>query len=162
MQNIEAENLEKAYSYSIYLLSLKLRTEGEIRNKLQIKNYKLQIIDSVVQKLKENQYIDDQRYAEVYVENLKKYKTFGYYGIKKKLMEKRLPAGIIEQVLDESLSEEEEIKIAKRYLIKYEAGNMKQEAKVQKKDELYQVKQKLAKKLASRGFRTEVVMQIIL
>ncbi len=139
------ENKERAYNYAIYLLGLKLRTEGEIREKLRVKGYPLLVIDVVVHQLAENRYLDDQRYAEIYLDNLKKYKTFGYYGIKKKLMEKRLPPNIIESVLCEGLSEEEEMKIAKRFLIKQTETE----------------KQKLAQKLKARGFRANLIFIVM-
>lgn len=144
------DDLEKGYSYVIYLLSLKLRTEGEIINKLKIKNYKLKIIEEVIQRLKENKYLDDQRYAEVYLDNLKKYKTFGYYGIKKKLMEKFLSSAVIENVLNEGFGEEEEMKIAERLVRKYESGIRS-----------YEEKQKLAQKLKAKGFRVGVITKVI-
>jgi SOS response regulatory protein OraA/RecX len=81
------------------------------------------------------------------LDNLKKYKTFGYYGIKKKLMEKRLPSAIIESVLNKALSEEEEKKIAKRFVKKFELENME-----------YKEKQKLAQKMKSKGFRMGVIV----
>lgn len=144
------DDLEKGYSYAIYLLSLKLRTEGEIANKLKVKNYKLKVIEDVIKRLKENSYLDDQRYAEVYLDNLKKYKTFGYYGIKKKLMEKFLPSVIIESVLNEGIGEEEELKIAERLVRKYESGIRS-----------YEQKQKLAQKLKAKGFRVGVITKVI-
>ncbi|MCX6797476.1 MAG: RecX family transcriptional regulator, partial [Candidatus Doudnabacteria bacterium] len=120
----------KAYEYAVFLLGIRLRTEGELREKLRIKparggsafggNYNDKAINEVIQRLKDQHYIDDQRYAEIFLDNLKKYKSWGYYGIKKKMMEKRLPANIIENVLSEGLSEEEELKIAERYLKKQE------------------------------------------
>lgn len=137
------KSLEKAYNYAIYLLGLKLRTEGEIREKLRVKNYELRITEEVIKQLAENRYLDDQRYAEVYVENLKKYKNFGFFGIKKKLMEKRLPKEIIENILNEVLSEEEELKIAKKLLNKI--GEVE--------------KQKAVMRLKSKGFRTGVIMK---
>src|SRR5262245_14123097 len=96
---IEDLSYDKAYSYAIYLLGLKLRTQGELRQKLRLKKYNAQVIEAVISSLIENRYLDDARYAEIYLDNLKKYKHFGFYGIKKKLMEKLLPAEIIEQVL---------------------------------------------------------------
>lgn len=141
---------EKAYDYALFLLGIKLRTEGEIREKLRIKKFEAGIADGVIGQLKENRYINDQNYAEVYLENLKKYKTFGYYGIKKKLMEKRLPANIIDQVLNEGLSEEEETKIAKRFVKNRESGKVS-----------YEEKQKLAQKLKSRGFRGSIIGKLM-
>lgn len=119
-------NKEKAYEYAVYLLSLSLRTSGELEKKLKEKGYTEETIHTVLKELKEARYVDDERYAEVYLENLKKYKTFGFYGIKKKLMEKRLPQKIIERVLSEGLGEEEEIKIAKRFLKKLEVSSVRQ------------------------------------
>jgi len=144
------KNFEKAYGYAVYLLGLKLRTEGELREKMRLKKYGLEVVGQVIQELLSNRYIDDQRYAEVYLENLKKYKNFGFFGVKKKLMEKRLPPSIIEGVLDGGLSEEEELKIAQRYIKNYEIGSMK-----------YEEKQKLAQKLRARGFRTSVAIRAV-
>lgn len=142
--------VDKACNYALFLLGIKLRTEGELREKLKMKKYESVIINKVIHRLKENRYINDQNYAEVYLENLKKYKTFGFYGIKKKLMEKRLPSQIIERVLNEGLGEEEEIKIAKRFLKNRELGIIN-----------YEDKQKLAQKLKARGFRSGVVMKLV-
>ena len=113
------EIFEKAYNYAVYLLSLKLRTEGELREKMRLKKYNADVINNVIHRLAENKYLDDVRYAQVYLDNLKKYKNFGFYGIKKKLMEKRLPSDIIEKVLADGLSVDEEMKIAKRVLKKH-------------------------------------------
>lgn len=141
---------EKAYDYALFLLGIKLRTEGELREKLKTKNYQLTTIDEVIQQLKDQRYINDHNYAEVYLENLKKYKNFGFYGIKKKLMEKRLPSQIIESVLNEGLGEEEELKIASRFLKNHDLKTM-----------TYEEKQKLAQKLKARGFRSGVVMKLV-
>ncbi len=161
----EPENLEQAYEYAMFLLSLHLRTEGEVREKLRIKNYKLGITEAVIQRLKDNRYVDDQRYAEVFLENLKQYKNFGFYGIKKKFMEKKLPMGIIETVLAEGLPVEEEIKIAKRFLSKegiIAKSKTDEESRYQTFDaEESKAKQKLANRLKARGFRSEVVARLV-
>ncbi|MFA5990626.1 MAG: regulatory protein RecX [Candidatus Doudnabacteria bacterium] len=174
----EPDNKEKAYEYAVYLLSLSLRTSGELEKKLQQKGYTEETIHTVLKELKEARYVDDQRYAEVYLENLKKYKTFGYYGIKKKLMEKRLPQNIIERVLSEGLGEDEEIKIANRFLKKFNANSVyktkktlpgsKEDAKQVAKpryhsteDESYGARQKLAQKLRARGFNSSVISKAI-
>lgn len=150
MAEVVKMNYERAYNYAVYLLSLKLRTEGELREKMRLKKYNGGIIDEVIAKLYEYKYLDDNRYAEVYLENLKKYKNFGYYGIKKKLMEKKLPSKTIEQVLNDGLSVDEEMKIAGRLVKKLSAETKTQEEK-----------QKLAQKLRARGFRNDVIAKLI-
>lgn len=116
----EPENLEKAYEYAVFLLSLQLRTAGEIREKMQRRGYSSAVIEKTIDQLHDQKYLDDERYAVVFLDNLKQYKNLGYYGIKKKFMLKKLPMSLIEKVLDEGLSKEEELKIAKRFLKKKE------------------------------------------
>ncbi len=150
----------KAYAYAIYLLSLHLRTSGELREKLRLKKYNAQTAENVIGQLLESRYLDDGRFAEIYLDNLKKYKNFGYYGIKKKLMEKRLDKGLIERVLEQGLGEAEELKIARRLLqkdVRMDTGRPGG-AELGGAD---RAKQKLAAKLKSRGFRGPVIAKLL-
>lgn len=151
ISDLEKSNQQnKAYDYAMFLLGIRLRTEGEIREKLKAKKYNVETIDNVISRLKENRYIEDQRFAEVFLENLKKYKFWGYYGIKKKMLEKKLPMPIIESVLSGGLSEGDELEIAKRFFKNHELGIRN-----------YEEKQKLVAKLAARGFRSSVISKLI-
>lgn len=150
----EPGNYNKAYDYAMYLLNLQLRTSGELLYKMKEKGYTEATIHKVIDELILNKYVNDASYAEVYLENLKKYKTFGFYGIKKKLMEKRLPQDLIERVLNQNLSEEEELKIARRFL-------EKQGRKPESADGQVNIKQKLAQKLRARGFRGSVIAGLV-
>ncbi len=154
----KSENENKAYEYAMFLLNIRLRTEGELRGKMGEKGYKGEVIDAVMGRLKDAHYVNDQRFAEVYLENLKKYKSWGYFGLKKKLMEKRLPMPLIESVLSENLSEEEELEVAKRFLKKQNSLPLRGRDKggVSRED-----KSRLARKLAAKGFSGSVVSKLI-
>jgi regulatory protein len=159
-------SFEKAYNYATYLLGLKLRTEGELREKMRLKKYNAEVVDSVIKQFLESKYLDDQRYAEVYLENLKAYKNFGYFAIKKKFMEKKLPAQLIESVLTEGYSIVDETLVAKRFLKKegYEVKVKSDNSEVQYNtfnEESGKEKQKIANRLKSRGFRGEVVAKLV-
>ena len=154
----EPENLQKAYDYAVFLLSLQLRTEGEVNKKMQERGYTEKVIGVTLARLKENRYLDDWRYAEVYVDNLKKYKSFGYYGIKKKLMEKRLPADIIESVLSQGLDEDEESQIAEKFLKKHKVTGKQKILNRSSAEADSDAKTKLAQKLRARGFRNGVIL----
>ena len=167
------------------MLSLKLRTIGEVLSKMQSRGYGEVIIADVVERLKDQHYLDDQRYAEIFLENLKAYKNLGYYGIKKKFMEKKLPAQIIESVLADGYSVVDEIKVAKRFLNKLNSSGVilrsasDEESLNSEKgsftavqddaDMQYQTfnedaskeKQKLASRLKSRGFRGDVIARLM-
>ena len=162
----EPENLEKAYEYSVFLLSLQLRTEGEVREKMGRRGYTSDTINIIVKRLVDQKYLNDQKYAEVYLENLKQYKNFGFYGIKKKFMEKKLPPNIIESILKEGLTVVDEIKIAKRFL-KKEGVVVKPKSQDDENqynifnEELSKEKEKLITRLKARGFRGEVVARLV-
>ena len=162
----EPENVEKAYEYAVFLLSLKLRTIGEVLKKMQGRGYSEKVIEEVIERLKAQKYLDDQRYAEIYLENLKMYKNFGFYGIKKKFMEKKLPPNVIERTLTEGLPPEEEEKIARRFLKKegfeIKAKLVNEEVQYRTFDEESgKAKQKTADRLKSRGFRGEVIAKLV-
>ena len=152
------EGFNKAYDYAMFLLNIRLRTEGELRGKMREKGYKGEVVDEVMARLKDAHYVNDRRFAEVYLENLKKYKSWGYFGIKKKFMEKKLPMDIIESVLAEGMTEEEELEIGKKFLKKQNSLPLRGRDKggVSREE-----KSTLARKLAAKGFRGSVVSKLI-
>ncbi len=166
----QPENEQKAYEYAVFLLSLQLRTVGEVRSKMEGRGYSPAVIENVTEQLRKQRYLDDERYAEVFLENLKQYKNLGYYGIKKKFMLKKLPANIIERTLADGLSVEEELKIAKRLLKKEGVAAASSDSdNNQVADNSYAIfsedqskqKQKITQKLRVRGFRGEVIARLV-
>lgn len=174
----EPNNEAKAYEYAVFLLSLQLRTVGEIRYKMEERGYTSAIIEQVMDQLHSQKYLDDERYAMVFLDNLKQYKNLGYYGIKKKFLMKKLPADLIGKVLDEGLSVDDEIKIAKRFLkkegvvVKSPSDDVVQAPGLPNEqgealhyntyDETQsKQKQKIMAKLKSRGFRGEVIAKLV-
>lgn len=137
---------QKAYNYAMYLLGIKLRTEGELRQRMAQKGFGQDSVDETMRILKSEKFVNDEAYAEVYLENLKKYKQFGFFGIKKKLLEKRLPRELVKRILTQKVSEAEEEVIAQRFLVKQ---------KVEKE------KSRLARRLANRGFRPAVISRVL-
>ncbi len=148
-------NYDHAYNYVLFLLGLSIRTEAEICRKMEVRGYDQTIIDQIIAVLLKEKLIDDAHYAEVYVRNLKEYRTFGYYGIKKKLMEKRIPSDIIEQALNQYVTMDEELVVAQKFITKQAGSDFD-------KTQLTQAqKQKFAQKLQSRGFRSDILSKIL-
>lgn len=164
----EPENADKAYEYAVFLLSLKLRTVGEMLKKMQDRGYTEQVIERVLGQLKDQRYINDERYAEIFLENLKAYRSFGFFGIKKKMLEKKLPQALIDSTLAAGLSVAEEMKIAQR-LLKKEGYTGKTSAenseevtyRTYEENSENKAKQKMANKLKTRGFRSEVISRLM-
>lgn len=147
----EPDSQEHAHGYCLFLLGLRLRTEGEIQEKMKGRGYTTEVINEEIKALKQAKYINDERFAEIFTDNMKKYKPYGYYKIQRKLMEKRLPHSIIQKALEEYFKVADEIEVGRKIL--------KKEKDFGSTD--FAVKHKLAQRLKSRGFRTEVISKLI-
>lgn len=139
---------EKIYDKAIKLLSLRLHTTGELYRKLKARGFKEEEIRPVLRKLEELKFLDDERFAQIFVDNLKRYKDFGYYGIKAKLLLRQIPSDLAEEALREFFTLEEEEAVAKRLVAK-----LKRQGRTDW--------DKLVRSLTSRGFRNEVIRKVL-
>lgn len=133
--------------YALFLVSLRAQSVGQMREKLSRKGYPESEIDETILRLAELNYLNDEQFAQIYLDNLKKYKSFGYFGIKKKLMEKKIPSKQIENLL-KSFTLKEEKEIADRVVKKSKA--LHPDAG----------REKLVRSLQSKGFRGDVIFKV--
>lgn len=89
----------KCLEYASSLVTSKMYTEKNIRDKLKTKGYSTLSINNAINKLKEYKYIDDYFYAETYIDETKH--KFGAYKIRQKLYEKGVPSSIIDACMVE-------------------------------------------------------------
>lgn len=149
------DDIDHGYDYALFMLNLRMRTEAEMREKMLGRGYFPDVIEAVIKKLIEGRYINDEHYAEVFIESMKRYKYYGAYMMKKKLYEKKVPKEIMEAKLEELLTEEDEREIATRYVEK-EFGKL---SVVRKWD--YEDKQKVMRRLLGRGFGLDVAKNLV-
>jgi len=149
-------NSKHGYEYAMFLLDLRLRTEGEIRDKMRQRGYIQEVINTVVGQLIDLKYVDDNRFVSALIQNYKQNKSYGFFKIKQKLMEKRLPSALIESSLEEFFPVEDEIEVAKRFLLKEFPKYLTDSTKF-----TYQEKQKIGQKLQARGFRMDVISKLV-
>jgi regulatory protein len=129
--------------YALFLVSLRAQSVGQMQEKLQKKGYPDDEIDATILRLSELNYLNDDQFAQIYLDNLKKYKNFGYFGIKKKLMEKKIPSKQVEKLL-KTFTLKEEQEIAKRLIEKNQRKSREQ----------------MVRALQSKGFRTDVIFKV--
>lgn len=149
------DDVEHGYEYALFVLNLSMRTEAELREKMSKRGYFPEVINNVIERLYKDRYIDDKRYAEVFIESMKRGKSYGQFMIRRKMIEKKLPKEIIQESMREFLSEEDECEIAIRYVEK-NFGALKSVAKLE-----YDEKQKIMRRLLSRGFAIDLVKNIV-
>jgi regulatory protein len=149
------EDFNHAYEYALFLLNLRGRTEGEMCEKMLTRGYVPGVVEQVIQQLYEDRYLDDERYAEMFIDSLKRYKYYGRFIMKKKLFEKKLPKEIVEAKLTELVSEADEREIATRY-VEREFGALVEARKLS-----YEDKQKIMRRLLSRGFGIDLAKELL-
>jgi regulatory protein len=144
------------FEYAMFLLGLRLRTDGEIRDKMRQRGYEKSVIDKVLTQLVDLKYVDDNRFVGSLIESYKQHRTYGYFKIRQKLLEKKLTSEFVNQSMDELFSVEDELEVAKRLLNKEFSEFMTNTEAVS-----YQEKQKIGQKLQARGFRMDVIAKLV-
>lgn len=115
------------------------RTEAEVRQKCQKLNYAENYTEEVVEYLKENEYINDEKYVEKYIANVMKLKKASIYEIKINLLKK----GVDEKYIDAYVSEQYD------ELIEFEEQSAK---KIVKKKIAQNEKDRIKRYLKSKGY----------
>ncbi len=157
----QPENSEHGFNYAMFLLNLSAKTETELRKKLTQRGYAAGVIDEVIKRLKEYDYINDVKYAESFIATMKSYKTYGYFAIRQKMALKLLQSTLVEKSLRVHFTLEDEREVMERYLeqqLPKTDNKIKSSAKKRFDKLPYEDKQKLMRKLASRGFRMDIIL----
>ena len=143
---------KKPLEYALYLLELRDRTEGEIRQKMGMKKYEPAEIEAAIKFLKEKDFINDERFVKNYIRNAQEFGTKGKYKIRQKLILLRLDSKLIEENLagiDSEAEKERATELAKNWLLKQKS------ILPEKRYE------KLGRYLVSQCFEWEVVAEVL-
>lgn len=108
MYTIEEFDREKirVLKYILY----KKRSENEIRNKFS-KSIEENLLEDIIQYLKEAKYIDDKEYIEKTINNFKTLKNLSIREVKYKLMSKGINKNDVDEYMYENREEMEEYEI---------------------------------------------------
>ena len=83
----------------------KKRTENEVKKKCKLLKYDEDTIDEIIEYLKENDYINDEKYVPKYIQNVMRLKTCSINEIKIDLLKRGIKEDLIEKYIDEELLE---------------------------------------------------------
>ncbi|WP_428909533.1 recombination regulator RecX [Niallia sp. Krafla_26] len=146
------DGIRKAYNRAVKYLSRMMRTEHEIRSFLKEKEIEDPVIQEVIVKLYEYQFLNDEQYAVSYVRTQKNTNDKGPVVIKRELLEKGIKESLIDQALKE-FSYEEQFNKAQTICQKERFKN--------KRDSELVLKQKLEQKLLRKGYRSDIISEAI-
>lgn len=113
---------QKVYTKGLHYLSYALRSEHEVRRKLldtdEALNDLEELVERAIEKLKEDNYIDDTYYAHAFIQNALTLTPKGTVAIKQALLKKGIEPEIIQNALTE-IPVDTEIRVAIETAEKY-------------------------------------------
>jgi regulatory protein len=149
---LNPQSFDDAFTAAMRSLQRAAQTEQGLREKLARRQYLPETIDRVIDKLKTMQLINDQKYAEDYISYRSRTTPLGSRYLKLKLIQKGIEKDLAEEATSTISSEDE-------FILAQKAAEKKL-PRLAKEDRAQQ-KLKLARFLASRGFRSDVIYKII-
>jgi regulatory protein len=141
-----------AWDSAIRMLSIRAHSEGDLIKKLRAKGFAKSAIDDVLKDCHRLELIDDAKFAEMYVSELRSGGA-GMRLIKMKLRSKGISEELSKVELEEKSSVDDEIKAAKIALSKKEKALARESDPRKKREKLYRY-------LASKGFNFDVISQL--
>lgn len=144
--------LEKAKYHAVKYLSYQPRTIQEVNSYLQKKEYNQQIISEVINYLKDQSYLDDDKFCQLWIESRCRLKPRGKRGLYFELKNKGVDSSLIEEVINKNFTPEIELKIAKELVLKKAQvlnGNSSN------------IKEKIGAFLYRKGFSNNVIQKIV-
>lgn len=126
-------NFEEAKERAVKYLVLQLRTEMEVKQKLQKLNIEEEIITEVLEYLKSIGYIDDSKYVDAYLRQSVNIPKYSVFEIKMKLKQKGISKDLIEKKISEFDSKDYEEKLVE----KLKSGKLKNMEEIKQRAYLY-------------------------
>lgn len=143
----DQSNQSKWFDKVLNLLSYRPRSEWEIKEYLRRKDCPPEIIESLLNKLSVNGYVNDEQFARRWIESRRQLKPTSRRKIAMELKVKRIDNSIIDEVLTADKSDTDELQIIKDLITK--------------KSQRYPDKVKLMQYLARQGFSYEDIKRAI-
>lgn len=100
------DEIEVAFQKALKILSYRARSLSEIIEKLKSSGYSQSVIELVCEKLQDKGYIDDQKFAENWIENRITFRPRGHQVLRWELRKKKINEELIESLLDKTDSNE--------------------------------------------------------
>ncbi|KXS50196.1 regulatory protein RecX [Halanaerobium congolense] len=150
MDQIDKEKFSQARNKAFKLLSYRERTIKEIEDRLRKKDFEEEIIKAVVDFLLEKDYLNEERFAEMWIRSRKKHHPRGRKLIYKELKNKGVNQRIINNALNQYLSNQEELEMAEYLKDKW----------LRRRTEEDSSSYKLKNYLANKGFSYDLIYQV--
>jgi len=148
----QSHDAEKARAYAFLLLKFRLRSEAELKSRLEQKGFSPELSQETINFLKDKEFIDDRVFARGWVASRLK-RPFGLRKIKQELVQK----GLAKEIIDDSLAQ------AKEHYNESQIVNQLAQQRFSKLKNIEPLKAKarVYGYLIRRGFAVDIVSEII-
>lgn len=145
------DDVERCYAAALRILSYRFNSEGELRRKLDLKEFPREVIDDTIDRLRREKWVDDDRFTAAYV-RMRIRKGIGRLRIKRELVQAGVDSGTVAKALD--LPEHDEHAAAV-------ASARKRLAVLRRRDDDAAIRQKLAAYLFRQGYDSSLAMDVV-
>ncbi|MDS1004623.1 recombination regulator RecX [Clostridium sporogenes] len=149
---IKEDNYIKAKNYALKYIEKSLKTESQVKEKLYSKEYEEDTINSVVNFLKEYNFINDDKYCDMYIRE--KLNIYGRNKIKYALLNKGIKEGLLIEKIN-NIDEEKEKKIA------YKLVEKKFKIMISREKDKFKIYKKIWSYIISKGYNSNIAEWII-
>lgn len=148
-----SDDPERCYVAAMRILNHRFNSEGELRRKLEMKEFARDVIDATVDRLRSERWLDDDRFATAYVRTRVR-KGIGLLRVKRELIAAGVESDTIARALDESLPDHDERAAAV-------ASARKRLAFLRRRDDDALIREKLIAYLFRQGFDSSMAMDVV-
>jgi len=149
----EAVDHDKAYRYACNALGRRAYSRGEMADRITRRGHSTSVAASVVEALSERGFLDDLQYARAVVRSELARKPAGPRLLRSKLMKKKLPDTLIQQVLGELSADDDHDPVADARRLVESKRRLSSFQKLEPRKQ----KQRLWALLARRGFDVDTI-----
>jgi regulatory protein len=143
------------YDYAIKALGRHMRTEAELRRLMRMRVEPGErgnaVIDATIARLKENSYVDDAAYAEVYARLRQQNEKLGQRRVSQSLTQKGVSSQMVTEAVEARYADTDEEALARQYLSR----------KRLPKPESPKDTARVMRRLVAAGFSTSVIYKIL-
>jgi regulatory protein len=143
------DNREMAYQRALKFINYRPRSRSEVRKKLQELNIAQENIDYVLSRLTESGILNDEKFAQLWVENRSEMRPRGKRALAYELKRR----GVDRKTIDQAIATVDEEELA------YDAAHRR--ARILQGQEWNDFRQKMFRYLAQRGFTYELCAQVV-
>ena len=145
------DDLDRCYVAAMRILNHRFNSEGEIRRKLELKQFERDVIDVTIDRLRDEKWLDDARYAAAYVRTRVR-KGIGLLRIKRELAQ----AGVERETIARALSLDDHDERAAAVV-----SARKRLAILRRREDDATIREKLVAYLFRQGFDSSLAVDVV-